>query len=162
MTIRFTKSWNGYYEGQIVTSPSGRTEAELIALGYAVSDLDGPDNSGPLARFNTDPLTGRATGLTDPSGGAVPLMGNSSFTADDVGTTWAACPKLIDMSATLASGTSTTVLLEVRTSAGVVSTAATITADTVSQVLRQTFTTRGYQDFRIRRSSGTGSVTITL
>ena len=56
MTIRFTKSWNGYYEGQIVSNPAGgNTEAQLITLGYAVSDLDGPDNSLQLAKFATDP-----------------------------------------------------------------------------------------------------------
>ena len=67
MTIRFTKSWNGYYEGQIVTNPAGgNTEAQLIALGYAVSDLDGPDNSFELAKFATDPLPGAVTGLVGP------------------------------------------------------------------------------------------------
>ena len=68
MTIRFTKSWNGYYEGQIVTNPAGgNTEAQLIALGYAVSDLDGPDNSFELAKFATD-TTGNVTGLVGPGG----------------------------------------------------------------------------------------------
>ena len=68
MTIRFTKSWNGYYEGQIVTNPAGgNTEAQLIALGYAVSDLDGPDNSFELAKFATD-STGNVTGLVGPGG----------------------------------------------------------------------------------------------
>ena len=66
MTIRFTKSWNGYYEGQIVSNPAGgNTEAQLIALGYAVSDLDGPDNSFELAKFATD-STGAVTGLVGP------------------------------------------------------------------------------------------------
>ena len=74
MTIRFTKSWNGYYEGQIVTNPAGgNTEAQLIALGYAVSDLDGPDNSFELAKFATDPLTGNVTGLVGPGGLQVPV-----------------------------------------------------------------------------------------
>ena len=69
MTIRFTKSWNGYYEGQIVSNPAGgNTEAQLIALGYAVSDLDGPDNNFELAKFATDPLTGAVTGLVGPGG----------------------------------------------------------------------------------------------
>lgn len=45
MTIRFTQSWNGYYTGQVVTSPAGgNTEAQLVALGYADYDLDGPGN----------------------------------------------------------------------------------------------------------------------
>ena len=69
MTIRFTKSWNGYYEGQIVSNPAGgNTEAQLIALGYAVSDLDGPDNSFELAKFATD-SSGNVTGLVGPDGG---------------------------------------------------------------------------------------------
>ena len=73
MTIRFTKSWNGYYEGQIVTNPAGgNTEAQLIALGYAVSDLDGPDNSFPLAHLATD-TSGNVTGLVGPGGTTVPL-----------------------------------------------------------------------------------------
>ena len=68
MTIRFTKSWNGYYEGQIVSNPAGgNTEAQLIALGYAVSDLDGPDNSFELAKFATD-SSGNVTGLVGPGG----------------------------------------------------------------------------------------------
>lgn len=60
MTIRFIKSWNGYYEGQIVTSPNGgNTEAQLIALGYAVADLDGPDNGALPVMATTNPVTGR-------------------------------------------------------------------------------------------------------
>lgn len=73
MTIRFTKSWNGYYEGQIVSNPAGgNTEAQLIALGYAVSDLDGPDNSFELAKFATD-TSGNVTGLVGPGGSKIPL-----------------------------------------------------------------------------------------
>lgn len=68
MTIRFTKSWNGYYEGQIVSNPAGgNTEAQLIALGYAVSDLDGPDNSFELAKFATD-SSNNVTGLVGQGG----------------------------------------------------------------------------------------------
>ena len=73
MTIRFTKSWNGYYEGQIVTNPAGgNTEAQLITLGYAVSDLDGPDNSLQLAKFATD-SSNNVTGLVGPGGSEIPL-----------------------------------------------------------------------------------------
>jgi hypothetical protein len=51
MTVRFIKSWNGYYEGQIVTSPNGgNSEATLVSLGYAVYDLDGPGNNAALSR----------------------------------------------------------------------------------------------------------------
>ena len=73
MTIRFTKSWNGYYEGQIVTNPNGgNSEAQLIALGYAVADLDGPDNSLQLAKLATD-STGNVTGLVGPGGGVTQI-----------------------------------------------------------------------------------------
>lgn len=59
MTVRFIKSWNGYYEGQVVSNPTGgNSEATLISLGYAVADLDGPDNSPVLVKATTDPLTG--------------------------------------------------------------------------------------------------------
>ena len=92
MTIRFTKSWNGYYEGQIVSNPAGgNTEAQLIALGYAVSDLDGPDNSFELAKFATD-SSGNVTGLVGPGGGTVSLRSGQhqcilvgdSLTAQDI------------------------------------------------------------------------------
>ena len=63
MTIRFIKSWNGYYEGQIVTSPNGRSEADLVTLGYAVTDLDGPDNS-PLPVTASKTLTGGIKNIT--------------------------------------------------------------------------------------------------
>lgn len=59
MTIRFLKSWNGYYEGQIVTNPAGgNSEATLIGLGYAVADLDGPDNGLLPVTAQTDAATG--------------------------------------------------------------------------------------------------------
>lgn len=58
MTIRFLKSWNGYFEGQIVSNPNGRTEADLITLGYAVADLDGPDNTPLPVTATTNPVTG--------------------------------------------------------------------------------------------------------
>jgi lysophospholipase L1-like esterase len=78
MTIRFTKSWNGYYEGQIVSNPAGgNTEAQLIALGYAVSDLDGPDNSFELAKFALD-STGNVTGLVGPGGVTSTLAASTS------------------------------------------------------------------------------------
>ena len=85
MTIRFTKSWNGHYEGQIVSNPAGgNTEAQLIALGYAVADLDGPDNSYELAKFATD-SSGNVTGLVGPGGlvQGTPRMiaGDSSYQA---------------------------------------------------------------------------------
>ena len=79
MTIRFTKSWNGYYEGQIVTNPAGgNTEAQLIALGYAVSDLDGPDNSFELAKFATD-TSGNVTGLVGPGGEVIGIKRDLAY-----------------------------------------------------------------------------------
>ena len=69
---------------------------------------------------------------------------------------------MLSFSAVLASGTSTTVLLEVRDSAGTVATAATIVADTLAQTLRQALLMRQQSEYRFRRSSGTGSVTITV
>lgn len=87
MTIRFTKSWNGYYEGQIVTNPAGgNTEAQLITLGYAVSDLDGPDNSLQLAKFATD-SSGNVTGLVGQGGGdALSVMGVDRWASKGGGT----------------------------------------------------------------------------
>ena len=80
MTIRFTKSWNGYYEGQIVSNPAGgNTEAQLIALGYAVADLDGPDNSLQLAKLATD-SSGNVTGLVGPGGGVAQRFSADSIT----------------------------------------------------------------------------------
>ena len=77
MTIRFVKSWNGYYEGQIVTSPNGgQSEAALIALGYAVADLDGPDNGALTVTATTNPLTGRVDFLS--VGGELAPFNNSA------------------------------------------------------------------------------------
>ena len=90
------------------------------------------------------------------------LVARTVITADDTGTTWLGAPALLSFSAALASGSSTTVLLEVRDSAGTVTTAATITADTVGQTLRQALLMRQQSSYRFRRSSGTGSVTITV
>lgn len=90
MTIRFIKSWNGYYDGQVVTNPSGRIEAELIALGYAVSDLDGPDNSAQLAKLVTD-SSGNTVGIADPiSGGAMKVFGSIQRSLVVVGDSFAA------------------------------------------------------------------------
>lgn len=94
MTIRFTKSWNGYYEGQIVSNPAGgNTEAQLIALGYAVSDLDGPDNSFELAKFATD-SSNNVTGLVGPGGVKVGLnIGMPAMTAVVLGNSIVAAQK---------------------------------------------------------------------
>ena len=56
MTVRFLKSWNGYYEGQVVASPNGATEAALVTIGMASYELDGPaPDEGGLVRY--DPVT---------------------------------------------------------------------------------------------------------
>lgn len=90
------------------------------------------------------------------------IPGANTFTASDAGSDWYRVPDVLQIAATLDSGTSTTVLIEVRTAAGVVSTALTIVADTVAQILRSSILTREMHEFRIRRSSGTGTVTITV
>ena len=73
MTIRFIQAWNGYYPGKIVTNPNGgNSEATLVALGYAVTDLNGPDNT-PV------PVTGVINEVTRGiiySGGGLALPGS--------------------------------------------------------------------------------------
>jgi hypothetical protein len=54
MTIRFLQAWNGYFEGQIVTSPRGATEAALVARGAASYDLDGDASNLTDAKIRTD------------------------------------------------------------------------------------------------------------
>ena len=102
------------------------------------------------------------TSLVSGAGTQWLIPGAATFTASDAGTDWYRVPDVLQVAATLDSGTSTTVLVEVRTAAGVVSTALTITADTVAQVLRSSILTMEMHEFRIRRSSGTGTVTITV
>lgn len=64
MTIRFVKYWNGYSPDAIVHNLGSTEEARLVSLGYATTDLDGPDGSGELSRWNqtrsglVDPVTG--------------------------------------------------------------------------------------------------------
>ena len=60
MTIRFVQAWNGYRPDQIVTNPNGgNSEATLISLGYAVADLNGPDNSPVPVTGVVNEVTGR-------------------------------------------------------------------------------------------------------
>lgn len=67
MTIRFVQAWNGYYPGQIVTNPNGgNSEATLVALGYAVTDLNGPDNTPVPVTGVINEVTG---GISFVSGG---------------------------------------------------------------------------------------------
>lgn len=126
------------------TYPAG-TPFHWEASGTMVAD------GGPAAEF------------TDAEAAALQaLVAGGGITADDTGSAWTLCPSLLSISATLTAGSSTTVLLEVRTAAGVVTTAATIVADTTSQTLRQAFLTRESYEYRFRRSSGTGTVVIYL
>lgn len=64
MTIRFIKQWNGNAPDSIVTL-AGAEETRLINLGFAVSDLDGPQ--GPLlVNSEINDITG---GITFSAGG---------------------------------------------------------------------------------------------
>lgn len=73
MTVRFLTSWNGYYAGQVVTSPSGSTEAALVAANIASYALDGPDpDEGGLVRLSSD-----GTALVSGDGTAVVVVGRS-------------------------------------------------------------------------------------
>lgn len=56
MTIRFIKQWNGNAPDSIVTL-DGAEETRLINLGFAVSDLDGPQGAR-LVSSETNDLTG--------------------------------------------------------------------------------------------------------
>lgn len=49
MTIRFVTAWSGYRADQLVSGLGSPEESRLIGLGFAVADLDGPDNS-PVPR----------------------------------------------------------------------------------------------------------------
>ncbi|MFZ4539209.1 hypothetical protein [Propionivibrio sp.] len=49
MTIRFTDCYEGYYTGQLVSLPNPEDEAAIVALGFATTDLDGPDGSAARA-----------------------------------------------------------------------------------------------------------------
>jgi hypothetical protein len=143
---------------------------------YTVSDAFGAAMVGATYATDTDGVLSspKATGLQDMkynpltqsavSGDGTQWLipGAATFTASDAGTDWYRVPDVLQIAAVLDSGTSTTVLVEVRTAAGVVSTALTITADTVAQVLRSSILTMEMHEFRIRRSSGTGTVTITV
>lgn len=103
-----------------------------------------------------------ATVLVGADGLVIARAGATSFNANDTGSAWEYCPPILSFSASLTAGTSTTVLLEVKDAAGTITTAATIVADIVAQVIRSDFVTRDSNQFRFRRSSGTGTVAIGL
>ena len=165
MTMRITMLQTRMGEsGSLLTVGSTYTVskefgAEMVgSRGYA-TDTDGvlssPKATG-LQDMKYDPLTQSAVSAD----GNLLLMGAATFTATDAGSEWYRAPEVLQVAATLDSGTATTVLIEVRTLAGVVSTALTITADTIAQTLRTSILTREMHEFRIRRSSGTGTVTV--
>jgi hypothetical protein len=125
------------------------------------------------AQLATLPFQGEGVVLnvTDASGGHQLAMWNGSqysssvsgggnFDATDSGTNWASAPAALAIQAVLTAGTTTTVLLEVMDKAATVTTAATITADTISQVLNITVALVGAAQYRLRRSTGTGTVNL--
>lgn len=146
--------------GQAVYGPFGAGTVKLSAVGGAIAYSQG---SAPISDEPQDVKYNQTSqSLVSGDGTQWLIPGAATFTASDAGTDWYRVPDVLQIAAVLDSGTSTTVLVEVRTAAGVVSTALTITADTVAQVLRNSILTMEMHEFRIRRSSGTGTVTITI
>ena len=76
MTIRFLKSLQGNYEGQIVSGLSGVEETRLVGLGYASYDLDGEASNIIDAKFKTS-ANGDITGLD--AGGETILLKNNKI-----------------------------------------------------------------------------------
>jgi hypothetical protein len=140
--------------------PKGVGTPTIIGDAQWTADLAAEIAAIGVVTATTDPITG---GIVIPIGADTQAAdGVTSFTVDDTGTSWVLAPTVLAFSATLTAGTTTTVLLEVQNAVGTVTTAATVTADTISQTLRQSFQTRDSKYFRFRRSSGSGSVTITF
>lgn len=138
-------------------------ERDQWLFNASTNDLVGVKNpTGRGEDFLPVRLDSTGASLVSGDGTQWLIPGANTFTASDAGTDWYRVPDVLQVAATLDSGTSTTVLVEVRTAAGVVSTALTIVADTVAQALRNSILTREMHEFRIRRSSGTGTVTITV
>jgi len=133
-------------------------------MGGTVVVANASNSGGAVTWVRSDALVAESASgvvsLVSGDGTQWLIPGAATFTASDAGTDWYRVPDVLQVAATLDSGTSTTVLVEVRTAAGVVSTALTITADTVAQTLRNSILTREMHEFRIRRSSGTGTVTV--
>jgi hypothetical protein len=146
----FIEAWQAYPGSSGVTSDP--MEAAYISL-YLYKALVEAAGSFDVDAINQTPAE---------TAGLAALVSRAGITADDTGSAWVGAPALLSFSAVLANGSATTVLLEVRDAVGTVATAATITADTVSQVLRQSLLLRQQSEYRFRRSSGTGSVTITV
>lgn len=101
MTIRFTQVWNGYQPDQIV-SLSAAEEARLVSLGFASTDLDGPDGDGALARFSKD-ASGRVTGLVGPDGGRLAAVKARALPPQVETSAYAGAPTITDL-ATATSG----------------------------------------------------------
>lgn len=128
-------------------------------LGLNVDVYDENNIQGQWTGSSYGPAAGLTTSQVEALGA---LVSRAGIVVTDTGTAWLSAPTMLSFSAVLDSGTATTVLLEVRDSGGTVSTAATIVVDTVGQTLRQAFLLRQQAEYRFRRSSGTGSVTITV
>lgn len=164
--IRDAQPPNTQYKQGMVRDLGASLEASFIASGDAVAttaqNLAFPPPAELFAPGSSreDPRTGFTAGEVAATRA---LVSKAAIVADDTGTAWATCPKLLSLSAVLTAGGSTTVLVEVQDSVGTVTTAATIVCDTLTtQVLRTAFLTKDAVNYRIRRSSGTGSVTVTV
>jgi len=81
MTIRFLKSLQGNYEGQIVSGLAGAEETRLIGLGYASYDLDGEASNVIDAKFKTT-ANGDINGLMAGDGMVIPFAWNEARTKD--------------------------------------------------------------------------------
>lgn len=154
MPLIVIDSQQAVHGGSLGLLPAGSTQDVPLTLAHQLVGAG-------RARWVTPP-TSRVGMLDLPADAVQGVVSRAGVTASDAGTDWIGAPSLLSFSAALASGTSTTVLLEVRDSAGTVATAATITADTVGQTMDDALLMLQRSEYRFRRSSGTGSVTITV
>jgi hypothetical protein len=140
--------------GLLVIGLEKEVEAKIIEGGTAVA-------TQATALAYTDPATGKlySNGVEMTALNGL-VSGGGNFDATDSGTNWASAPAALAIQAVLTVGTTTTVLLEVMDKAATVTTAATITADTISQVLNITVALVGAAQYRLRRSTGTGTVNL--
>lgn len=97
------------------------------------------------------------------------LYSNNSigFKSDQIkssydGSAWTAAPDVIQFSARLLEGTSSTIVLEVRDARMLVVTAVTLILTSTDDILHDAILSKGYESFRFRQTSGTGTVLITV
>jgi hypothetical protein len=171
MTVRLRVQY-GKFPPNTNFSGGAAIEAELLSTGQAdtntaagvtwvdpvPTELSGPTSISSSG--GTDLLLADGRELLDLSAARSLVSGGGNFDATDAGTEWAGSPAVLGVQAILTAGGTTTVLVEVKDKDGVVSTAATITADTISQVLRDQVALNGAAQYRLRRSSGTGTVSL--